>query len=100
MCRHAEAGTEEMVTVMWSHGGAGWAGWLLMSVAMVSFWVLVFAAIIALIPVRRDDGSHWRRPPALDNGLRDLDERLSRGDIDLEDYKVRRALLISPRQRG
>ena len=86
--------------MMWSHGGAGWAGWLLMSVAMVSFWVLVFAAIIALIPVRRDDGSHWRRPPALDNGLRDLDEGLSRGDIDLEDYKVRRALLISPRQRG
>jgi hypothetical protein len=51
---------EEVVTMMWWNGGAGWAGWLLMSVGMVAFWFLVIIAIRALLPGVGDDQANRR----------------------------------------
>lgn len=42
------------------NGEPGWAGWLLMSVGMVAFWVLVALAVVALLPGVKDDRAHHR----------------------------------------
>ena len=53
--------------MMWWNGGAGWAGWLLMSVGMVAFWALVIVAVIALIPGVRDERHRCLRQPERDD---------------------------------
>ncbi len=75
--------------MMWWNGGAGWAGWLLMSVGMVAFWFLVIIAIMALLPGVQDD----RRGPEPKDSLRVLDEQLARGELEVQDYRTRRELL-------
>jgi putative membrane protein len=74
------------------HGGWGWGGWMAMGVMMLLFWGLIIAAVIAIV-------RSWRpgtRESLGGNGdaLRLLDERLARGDIDEEDYRKRRDLLV------
>lgn len=44
------------------NGGAGWVGWLMMSLGMVAFWVLVVVAIVALLPGVHDERKHRRWP--------------------------------------
>jgi putative membrane protein len=78
-----------MVTMMWWNGGAGWAGWLLMSVGMVAFWFLVIIAIMALLPGVQGD----HRGPEPKDALRVLDEQLARGELEVQDYSTRRELL-------
>jgi hypothetical protein len=51
-----------MVTMMGWNGEPGWAGWLLMSVGMVAFWVLVAIAIVALLPGVKVERAHHRGP--------------------------------------
>jgi len=92
-----------MVTMMWWNGGAGWGGWIVMAAGTLAFWALVVVAIVALIRGVRDDRPGWRGRPGWPDGpeqsdpLRVLDERFARGEIDLEDYQARRALLSKPR---
>ena len=70
----------------WYHDGAGWGGWLVMVIGMVAFWGFVIMAVISL--TKASEGSD--RPPE-----RILDERLARGEIDAEEYHVRRTALMS-----
>ena len=73
----------------WYHGGAGWGGWILMTVAMVAFWALVILAIVAIF---RDTHA-----PASTIGRRDpmqiLDERFARGEIGEDEYHDRSSVL-------
>lgn len=43
------------------NGGLGWVGWLLMSLGMVAFWVLVAVAIVALLPGVHDERERRHR---------------------------------------
>ena len=79
----------------WYDGGAGWGGWVLMTLTMLVFWTLVVVGGVALYrSLRQDD----RRSPT-DGGSAErlLDERFARGEIDAEEYRQRRDLLRSSR---
>lgn len=83
-----------MITMMWWNGGAGWVGWLLMSVGMVAFWVLVVIAIMALMGGVHDDSAvRDGRPAREENPGQVLDEQFARGELDVQDYQRRRGLL-------
>ena len=78
------------------NGGAGWAGWLLMSVGMIAFWGLVIIGLIALLPGVQDDPVDLVDPdrrPASQDPQSVLDERLARGQLDVQDYRALRELL-------
>ncbi|GEP34573.1 hypothetical protein NSZ01_23410 [Nocardioides szechwanensis] len=77
----------------WYHDGGGWGGWLLMMLVMVAFWGLVVAAVVTLFRSSARPGSAGSPPAAHPDPQAILDERLARGDIDLEDYRARRAVL-------
>lgn len=82
--------------MLWN-GGAGWAGWLLMSVGMVAFWLLLFMAIRALLPGVQDARDDCRRGrPKTQAALRVLGERLARGEMDVQEYRTSRELLYGP----
>lgn len=86
----------------WYDEGPGWGGLVFMGVGMVVFWtvaaVLLYAALRGVrSDTRRDLGGG---PPGGVAGTagpgearRLLDERFARGEIDPEDYRVRRDLL-------
>lgn len=73
---------------MWYGHGMGAWGWLM----MVAFWVVVVSLIVWALRSAATPGQ-----PAEDTALRILDERLARGEIDLEDYEERRKVLESRR---
>jgi putative membrane protein len=74
------------------HGGWGSGGWVAMSVMMLLFWGLIIVGVIAAT-------RSWRPGPHDGHGgqstaMRLLDERFARGEIDEEDYRKRRDLLV------
>lgn len=71
----------------WYHEGAGWGGWLLMTLAMVVFWALVVAAVVALFRGGGEPVVTRRTPDQI------LDERFARGEIDEAEYRDRREAL-------
>ncbi len=79
--------------MMWWNGGSGWIGWLLMSVGLVVFWGLVVIGLTVLLPGVRDDRADPFRRPEPQDALRVLDERLARGELDVQDYRARREVL-------
>lgn len=79
----------------WYHDGGGWGGWLVMTLAMVVFWALVVVAVVVLFRRSEPPGSYARSPQPVDP-LAILDERLARGDIDLDDYHARRIAMRGP----
>lgn len=81
----------------WWGGGAGWVSWLVMILAMVAFWALVVIAIGALLRGVHDDRADRRGRPQPQDALRVLDERLARGELDVQDYRARRELLSQGR---
>jgi putative membrane protein len=65
--------------------GGGWPFWeaALMRVAMIAFWGLLIWAVYALVT-----SAQRRGPGSLGQGARQvLDERLARGEIDVEEYQ-------------
>ena len=58
--------------------GMGWVSWILMALAMIAFWGLVIAALLALFRPRRSTRSELRGT----NAQHLLDERYARGEID------------------
>lgn len=75
----------------WYDGGSDGAGWLVMTLAMLAFWVLLAGAIVLLF---RDSGRGHPSatlPPA--DPWRILDERFALGQIGPEEYRRRRAVL-------
>ena len=75
---------------MWHDGGGG-GGWLLMGFMMVLFWTLVVGLIIWAVR-----GHHAAPRQDAEQARRILDERLARGEIDVEDYRARRDHLTAP----
>lgn len=78
---------------MWD--SMGWAGWTVMALVMVGFWVLVAVGITALFrPEHRADSP--ARPTSADPwGV--LDERLARGEIGTDEYRAQRQALAAAR---
>lgn len=69
--------------------GMGWAGWVLMALAMIVFWGLVIVGLLALFRPRRSDRGELRGS----NAQQLLDERYARGEIDDDEYHSRRIAL-------
>ena len=73
--------------------GGHWAFWQvgLMWVGMLAFWGLLIWAVYALVT------NTTRRPPRDDDGdaRRILAQRLARGEIDAEEYRMLRGLIAS-----
>ena len=71
--------------------GGGW--WVVMVLAMLLFWGLVIAGIVWVVRAATGD-----RAAAGTKGAREiLDERLATGEISVEEYERRRALLVGKR---
>ena len=80
--------------MMFWNGGVGWVSWLLMSVGMVAFWFLVIIAIRTLLPgVGGDWADRGRGRAETQDALGVLDERLARGELDVQEYRARREAL-------
>jgi putative membrane protein len=80
--------------MMWGYGW-GWGSWLGMGVAMILFWALVIAAIVALVSYLRGsrDASQPTSTDRLERPEELLAERFVRGEIDEQEYQRRRELL-------
>ena len=85
---------KELRTMMgWYYGGGtGWAGWLVMVVAMVAFWGLVIFAVVAIFRGIGRSNEPADRPSRRDP-MQILDERFARGELDLDDYHARQDVL-------
>ncbi|NKY88528.1 SHOCT domain-containing protein [Nocardia veterana] len=82
--------------MMWYGTGLGGWGYGLMVAGMLIFWVLVVAAIVALLrysgrPDPAASGRHLRGP----SPQQILAERFARGEIDDEEY-TRRLRVLGP----
>lgn len=79
---------------MWWYDGHGsWGGWLLMALAMLAFWSILLAGIVLIVKSTRSNSAHDTTAHEPDDGLRVLDERFARGEIDVEEYTRRREVL-------
>jgi putative membrane protein len=76
--------------MMWGNG-MGWGGWLLMTLTTVAFWALVVFGIVALF--RGAGGVGPRSSGRQQDARQILDERFARGEIDAEEYRLRRSIL-------
>lgn len=86
---------EGLKTMMgWYGDGVGWGGWIVMTLSMVAFWALVALAWFAIL---RGSGGRW----PVDGGagrdlMQILDERFARGEINAEEYQIRKDVLRDP----
>ena len=83
--------------MMFGYGG-GWPFWevALMWVGMIAFWGLLIWGVYALVvsATRKPDRG---RDPQVGSAARILDERLARGEIDVDEYRRLRDLIGSGR---
>ena len=86
--------------------GSHWVFWqaALMWIGMIIFWGLVIWGIYAIVTsYRRSGGGEGAagagQGPRGDGALRILDERLARGEIDADEYRRLRELIISGGRR-
>ena len=80
----------------YDNGGTHWGLWIVMIVAMLVFFAILAWAVVSI--VRQRDGQRLggaQSPPASGSPdpLRILDERLARGEIEIDEYTRRRDLL-------
>ncbi|ELB94693.1 putative membrane protein [Rhodococcus wratislaviensis IFP 2016] len=88
----------------WNNGmgyGMGWAGWMLMVLLMVAFWGLVIAGVMALFRTIHTDHHppYDTDAPSRQSADKILDERFARGEIDAEEYRIRRDRLRTGHDR-
>lgn len=76
----------------WGDGMGGWA-YVLMSVSMVLFWVLVVGGIVLLVRFLGSDRRAPAPPPDATDPRRVLATRFARGDINEDDYRQRLEVL-------
>lgn len=74
--------------MMWWNGGSGWVGWLLMSTGLAAFLVLVFRWLTALLPGVGEIQAERLRTLEPQDALRILDERLARGELEVQEYQA------------
>jgi len=85
--------------MMYGYGnGVGWGGWVLMALVMAAFWGLVVYALLALFRSASTAGTG--RDDAAADPRSILDERLARGEIELDDYEVLSGALPEVPNRG
>jgi putative membrane protein len=74
------------------------AAWLAMGLMMLAFWGLIAVLVVyAIRNLGHRPVEDLRDPPApADQALRILDERFARGEIDADEYDLRRGVLRSP----
>lgn len=73
--------------MMWFGWGAGWAGWLTMTLSMIVFWGgLIWLVVWAV----QQFAPETRRPS---DALIILEERFARGEIDQEEFERRKGAL-------
>jgi putative membrane protein len=79
----------------YDNSGGHWGFWILMIVAMLVFWGILAWAVVTIIRHKSADHGPVAQTPAgaSSDALRILDERLARGDIDVDEYTRRRDLL-------
>lgn len=75
------------------YGDVGWGGWLAMALVMVAFWGLVVFAVVALFRGGTKTSDSGSEGPADPRQI--LDERLARGDIQVEEYQARKDALAA-----
>ena len=63
--------------------GIGWGGWVIGSLMMVGFWILIAWVVVSLVR-RRESTSSTADAQDI------LDKRFARGDIDADEYTRRR----------
>lgn len=79
---------------MMGFGGMGWgAGWLFGGIFMILFWVFLVAGVVWLVLSIAHHSDQPIGPRSSGAASAILDERLARGEIDLEEYKARKAAL-------
>ncbi len=82
--------------MFWYDHNMGWWGWAGMGIAMVLFWALLIAGIVALVAYISGDRQERQIPP--DTTLtaspeRVLAARFARGEINETEYRDRLAVL-------
>lgn len=77
--------------MMWWNDGMGWGGWTAMAVIMVAFWALVIFAFMAAFG-HTGEGKQQTPTPNLDPQAM-LRERFARGEIDADEFDVRKKAL-------
>lgn len=84
----------------WNHNGGAWAMMLVLMLLLLA-GLVIFGWLLLNKPDQ--PGSRSLPPPPGRSGadpvdaLRILDERLARGELDPEDYRLRRQLLVEGR---
>ena len=90
---------------MYWHDGMGFGGWWVMGIGMLFFWAVVIAVIVLLVRWAAGGRTREALPPTAhttgqgpgtplpDQAQRILDERFARGEIDVEEYRLRREVL-------
>lgn len=68
---------------MWWNHDPGWGAWLMMTLGMGGFWILMAVLVVALLRSGRPAGSSG--PDAREI----LQQRFARGEIDAEEYEAR-----------
>lgn len=68
---------------MWSDGGWGWGGWLVMTLSMVAFWGLLVWTVLWVVRAGGPRGAAGPGPERI------LAERFARGEIDEAEYRRR-----------
>ena len=76
----------------WDGGGWGWGAWVFMALVMVVFGGGLIAALVIVLRHRPPDSGFTSSPP---DALRILEERLARGEIEIDEFQQRRAQLRS-----
>ncbi len=87
--------------MLWNNGmgyGMGWGGWVLMAGLMVAFWGLVVFGAMALFRTGRNP-SYDTDATSRQSADKILDERFARGEIDAEEYRIRRDQLHTGHDR-
>lgn len=83
---------------MMGYGGMGWSGMALGGIGMILLWVVLIVAIVwavtRLLPRR---GGGVGPAPRQSSAEEALDLQFARGEIDLETYQTRRAVLAQSR---
>jgi putative membrane protein len=82
--------------MMWWNDGTGGGDWVVMTLVMVVFWVLVVLAVVALFRGLSRDGQP-SGPAAPRDPQQILDERFARGEINAEEYHARQDVLRASR---
>jgi putative membrane protein len=88
-----------IVALMMFGWGAGWGvgSWLLMGIGIVLFWGVVVTLVIVLARRSRDGAGRSGGLTHPTSALDILAERFARGEIDEEEYDLRRRALLGER---